>query len=67
MSTLLATLHTPLAVIGAAFISLTLYKLLAFIWRHFLRPSNSLKRYGADKSIVRCIALARTQTPHARV
>jgi len=50
MSSLLAPLHAPLAATGAVFILLTLYKLLAFIWRHFLRPSNSLKRYGADKT-----------------
>ncbi len=52
MSSLLAPLHAPLAATGAVFILLTLYKLLAFIWRHFLRPSNSLKRYGADKTKV---------------
>lgn len=50
MSSLLATFHTPFAIVGALFISLTVFKLLAFIWRHFLRPSNNLKRYGADKS-----------------
>jgi 17beta-estradiol 17-dehydrogenase / very-long-chain 3-oxoacyl-CoA reductase len=45
-----AVLQTPSAVIGAVVIALAAFKFLAFIWRHFLRPSNSLKRYGADKS-----------------
>jgi 17beta-estradiol 17-dehydrogenase / very-long-chain 3-oxoacyl-CoA reductase len=45
-----AALQTPLALIGTFVIALAAFKLLGFIWRHFLRPSNSLKRYGADKS-----------------
>jgi 17beta-estradiol 17-dehydrogenase / very-long-chain 3-oxoacyl-CoA reductase len=50
MSSLLAALYTPCSVVGAIFVVLSIYKLLMFIWRHFLRPSNDLKRYGADKS-----------------
>ena len=45
-----AVLQTPFALIGALFIALAAFKFFAFIWRHFLRPSNNLKRYGADKS-----------------
>lgn len=50
MLSLPTAFQMPLALVGALVIALAAYKLLAFIWRHFLRPSNSLKRYGADKS-----------------
>ena len=50
MDAIQASLRTPFAVVGAVFIALIVYKFVAFIWRHFLRPSNNLKRYGADKS-----------------
>jgi 17beta-estradiol 17-dehydrogenase / very-long-chain 3-oxoacyl-CoA reductase len=50
MSSLLAKLQLPLAIIGAIVIAHFVSKIFLFLWRHFLRSSNSLKRYGADKS-----------------